>query len=601
MAEKVMTRASGGSTVRAGDYVTARIDKAMCHEIMASCISSLRKLGIEELARPESVYVFLDHFFPAPDARFAAGHTMIRDAVKRFGITNWFGHVGICHEVMTDGGHVLPGELVVGTDSHTTTYGAVGCAGTGIGATEMTYVLATGELWMQVPETIRFELVGTPPPGLMSKDLVLAIAGRHGVDVANYRSIELVGPVARAMSIASRMTMSNMGVELGAKFALFPVDDTTVEYLAARGHRDVERFGPDDGAVVAEHHVLDVTRMEPMVACPPNPGNVSPVSAIAGTRVDQAFLGSCTNARSEDLAVAAAVLKGRQVHPDVRMIVTPASKAVYERGMADGTLLTLSEAGAYITAPGCGACPGGHGGVLGPGEVCVSTSNRNFPGGWAHRRRRCTSARPPSSRRRPSPGSSPTRASCGTGPRSRRSRPVGSGRDGHDGRDGRDRRADRRPGVGLRRRRRHRPDRPFTAMALPAEQRRVHLFPTKPDFGAGSQPGDLIVAGRNWGCGSSREQAPSNLKGLGVAAVVAESFARIFFRNAIAIALPVLECPGVSAAVREGEQVEIDLLAATVRTASGQVLTARPYTPHMLEIMECGGLLEVLARRRSAG
>ncbi len=380
MAEKILARASGRARVGAGEYVTARADKVMAHEAFVLCALKLLQLGIERVFDPERVIVILDHYFPAPSERMAQGHKLARELVEKFGIRHFLGHAGICHQVLTERGLVLPGELVFGTDSHSTTYGAVGAAGNGIGITEMTWVLATGELWLRVPPTIRFELEGALPAGLMSKDVVLHLAGRFGTEVAQYRAIEFGGPVASALSLASRMTMANMGIELGAKFAFFAADAATCAYLASRARVEIEPFGPDAGASYEAVHRVDVSALEPQIACPHSPGNVKPVSAVAGTPVHQAFLGSCTNARLEDLAVAAEILRGRQVHPRTRLIVTPASHAVMLEATRRGYVETLLEAGAHITASGCGACPGGHNGVVGAGETCLSTTNRNFRG-----------------------------------------------------------------------------------------------------------------------------------------------------------------------------------------------------------------------------
>ena len=380
MAEKILARASGRETLRAGEYVTARIDKVMAHEAFVLCGLNLLKLGIDRVFDPDRVLVILDHYFPAPTEQMARGHALARQFVERFGIRNFLGHAGICHQVLTERGHVLPGELVLGTDSHSTTYGAVGAAGAGIGLTEMTYVLATGELWLRVPATVRFELEGRLGRGIASKDVALHLAGCFGTEVAQYRAIEFAGPVADGMSVASRMTMANMGAELGAKFAFFAADETTFDYLRPRVAGEVSHFGPDIGCDYEAVHRVDVTGLEPQIACPHNPGNVKPVSALRGTRVDQAFLGSCTNARLEDFAVAAEILKGRKVHPRTRLLVTPASQAVYLEATRAGYTQTLLEAGAYITASGCGACPGGHNGVVAAGEICLSSSNRNFRG-----------------------------------------------------------------------------------------------------------------------------------------------------------------------------------------------------------------------------
>jgi homoaconitate hydratase family protein len=380
MAEKVLARTSGRESVAAGEYVTARVDRVMAHEAFTICALNLVRLGIERVFDPEKILVILDHYFPAPTEQMARGHKIARDLAEKFGIKHFLGHAGICHQVLTERGHVLPGHLVFGTDSHSTTYGALGAAGNGIGLTEMTYVLATGELWLRVPPTVRFELEGELAPTVMSKDVVLHLAGRFGTEVAAYRSIEYAGPAAQAMTVASRMTMANMGVELGAKFAFFEADAVTRDYLAERVEAEVPLFGPDAGAEYEAVHAVHLSDLEPQIACPHNPGNVKPVSEVRGKRVDQAFLGSCTNARLEDFAVAARILEGRHVHPRTRLLVTPASHEVYLEATRAGYTEILLEAGAHITASGCGACPGGHNGLIAGGEVCISATNRNFRG-----------------------------------------------------------------------------------------------------------------------------------------------------------------------------------------------------------------------------
>jgi homoaconitate hydratase family protein len=380
MAEKTLARTAGRKRVAAGEYVTAKVDRIMCHEAFVLCALKLMQAGVDRLFDPERVIVILDHYFPAPTEQMARGHVLARDFAERFGVRHFLGHAGICHQVLTERGHILPGQLVLGSDSHSTTYGGVGAAGAGIGVTEMTYVLATGELWMRVPPTIRFVLDGRMGPGVMSKDVVLYLAGAFGTEVAQYRSIEYTGPAAAALSVAGRMTMANMGVELGAKFAFFEADDVTLDYLRPRVAGEVAPFASDSDATYEASHAVDVSSLEPQIACPHNPGNVKPVSAVKNVRVHQAYLGSCTNARLEDLAVAAQILRGRKVHPGTRLLVTPASHAVHLEATKAGYTEILLEAGAHILASGCGACPGGHNGVVGAGEVCLSSTNRNFRG-----------------------------------------------------------------------------------------------------------------------------------------------------------------------------------------------------------------------------
>jgi len=305
----------------------------------------------------------------------------VRELVKRFGIKNFYSEgVGICHQVMVEKGYVVPGELIVATDSHTTMYGALGAAGTGIGASEMAYVLTTGKLWFQVPETIRFEMRGRLQDRVMSKDILLYIAGKYTSSVAQYKAVEFCGPVAEQLSVASRMTMSNMTVELGGKFGFFEADGKVGEYLAGRTKRSYAAVKADKDAVYEKVYEVDVTDLEPQVAIPYTIDNVKPVSEIGEIKVDQAVLGSCTNGRLEDLKIAAEMMKGKQVHPDTRCLVIPGSAEVYKEALKEGVLTTLIEAGAVLCNPGCGPCFGGCMGLLASGEVCVASINRNFKG-----------------------------------------------------------------------------------------------------------------------------------------------------------------------------------------------------------------------------
>ncbi len=380
MAEKVLARASGKDRVEAGQYVTAKVDRMMCHDSFPGCAIALKRMGINEFYDPDRVVVIIDHYFPAPTVRMAQAQRMSRQLAEEFGVKNHLGYAGICHQVMCEEGFVLPGNLILGTDSHTTTYGAFGAASAGIGTTEMNYVLATGELWMLVPKTIRFDLKGKAGPGLMSKDIVLHIAGSFGTEVAQYKAIEFSGSVAGRMSLASRMTLSNMGVELGAKFAFFEADQKTVAFLKDRVSEQVKPFGPDEDASYEAVHTVDISDLEPQVSLPHNPGNTQPVSEIEEVKVDQAFLGSCTNGRLEDLEVASRILKGHKVNSKTRLLVTAASHKILLEADKAGYIQTLLEAGAHITPTGCGPCPGGHMGLIAAGEACISSTNRNFKG-----------------------------------------------------------------------------------------------------------------------------------------------------------------------------------------------------------------------------
>lgn len=381
LAEKILARASGLDRVKAGQFLTAKIDVAMVHEGMAFVLDVLNEAGVKRLWDPERVVCMLDHYVPAPTIRAAEMHRKIRGAVKDYEIKNFYGeNAGVCHQVMVERGHVLPGNLIVASDSHATTYGALGAAGTGIGFTEMAYVLARGESWFRVPETILFEMNGTPSPMVMSKDVILFMAGKYTTEVAQYKSIEFVGPAVETMSLASRMTMSNMAVELGAKFGFFEPDEVVQDYLSDRTRCAFEPLKADPDAAYETAYPIDVSQLEPQIALPYSVDNVKPVSALDEVPIHQAVLGSCTNGRLEDLQMAADLLKGRTVHPNVRFLVVPASSGVYKEAIGKGLIQTFLDADAIILNPSCGPCFGAHLGLLAPGENCIASINRNFKG-----------------------------------------------------------------------------------------------------------------------------------------------------------------------------------------------------------------------------
>ena len=384
MAEKILARVSGREKVKPGENVTAKVYQVMVHDAFDRIYRVLLGAGIEKLWDPSKIAALLDHYSPPPTVAFSEAHKSIREGVKKYGIKNFYDiKAGICHQIMGEKGHIIPGELVLGSDSHTTTYGAFGAAGTGIGISEMAYVLATGELWMRVPSTIKFVIKGDLPDWVMSKDIILYIAGKYTTEVAQYKAVEFVGPTVEKMSIASRMTMSNMGVEIGAKFAFFEADQKTLDYLNQYARGKVKKpglFKADPDARYEQVIEIDVSRLEPQVAFPHDVGNVRSISQVGEVKVNQAFLGSCTNGRLEDLEIAATIVKGKKVHPDTRLIVFPASREVYLEALRAGILETLIEAEAVVCNPGCGPCLGGHMGLLASGEKCIASSNRNFKG-----------------------------------------------------------------------------------------------------------------------------------------------------------------------------------------------------------------------------
>ena len=381
IAEKILARASGLKEAYAGDYVTARVDVAMSHEETRGVLRHFKEAGVEKVWDSEKIVILFDHYTPPPTVSAAEAHKAIREFVRRQGIKYFYDvREGICHQVMPEKGHVRPGELIVGTDSHTITYGAFGAAGTGIGAIEMAAVWATGELWFKVPETIRFIVSGKLPYRVMSKDIILYIAGKYGIDVAQYKSVEFTGSVIDELSIDSRMTLTNMSVEIGAKFSFIAPDEKTIDYVKARSSKPFTPVRSDPEAIYEKTYYINVDELEPQVACPHSVANVKPISQVEGIRIDQAFLGSCTNGRFEDLSIAAEILKDRKIHPDVRMIVVPASREVYEKALNTGVINILLKAGANICFPACGPCFGSHLGLLASGEKCISSANRNFKG-----------------------------------------------------------------------------------------------------------------------------------------------------------------------------------------------------------------------------
>ncbi|MBI9083548.1 MAG: 3-isopropylmalate dehydratase large subunit [Desulfobacterales bacterium] len=381
LAEQILARASRRDRVAPNEYLTAKIDRFITHEAFAAVFLKLAALGRQKIRDPDRVVVVLDHYVPAPTQRAATIHQLVRQGVAQFGIRNFYGlNEGIAHQVMMEKGHVAPGDLVVGTDSHTCTYGALAAASCGIGVSEMTYAMVTGELWFRVPETIRFILEGQLRFPVMSKDVILKIAGAYSADAAQYKSVEFTGPAADAMSMSSRMTMCNMAVEIGAKFGFFYPDSKTSRWLTRQGVEVPDMSPFESGGSANQTYELDVSALEPQVAVPHAVDHVRPVSELQDIPVHQAVLGGCTNGRLEDLKAASQILRGRQVDPGTRLLVVPASRDVYLAAIKDGSLETLSTAGAVILNPGCGPCFGGHMGILGNGENCIASTNRNFKG-----------------------------------------------------------------------------------------------------------------------------------------------------------------------------------------------------------------------------
>ena len=382
--EKILAKASGKPAVHPGEIIDANVDMILVHDLTGPlAVEAFKKIGVQKVWDNQKAVVILDHQVPAESVKAAELHKTMRQFAKDQKLRIYdIGRGGICHQVMPEKGHVVPGTVIVGADSHTCTYGAFGAFATGIGSTEAAAVFATGKIWLKVPEAIKVNVTGQFQKYVTPKDLILSIIGRMGVDGAIYESAEFTGPTIKGMSIAGRMTLCNMAVEMGAKNGIIEPDETTRKFLEGRVKAlpNFEALKSDKDALYQCTVEFDVSKMEPQVACPSSVDNVKPVSEVGNVPIEQAFIGSCTNGRIEDLRLAAQVLKGKRVKDGVRALVIPASQEVYKQAINEGLLEIFTDAGAIVCGSACGPCLGGHIGLLAAGEVCVSTSNRNFIG-----------------------------------------------------------------------------------------------------------------------------------------------------------------------------------------------------------------------------
>ena len=380
MAEKMIARAAGVAAVHAGEIHTIALDKLMSNDGTTHLTIDMyhQKLKNPRVAHPEKIIFVVDHNSPADTPKTAAAHKKMREFAKEHGLVFYEGK-GVCHQLMVEN-HVNPGEFIIGADSHTCTYGALGAFGTGVGCTDFLYGMVTGTTWVLVPQTLRFHLHGTLPPGVYPRDLMLTIIGDIGADGANYKVMEFVGDGISAMEVEERLVLSNLAVEAGAKTALMEADQKVLDYIQSRGRAPKALFKSDDDAVFLKEYHYDLSKIVPVVARPHRIDDVVPAKDALGVKIDEAFLGSCNNGRIEELRVAARLLKGRRVHPMVRFIVSPASSAVYAQALQEGVLQALNDAGAQVVNANCSVCWGSCQGVIGPGEVLISTGTRNFKG-----------------------------------------------------------------------------------------------------------------------------------------------------------------------------------------------------------------------------
>lgn len=387
MTQKLLARASNRSFVKSGELIDANLDLVLGNDITTPvAINEFNKIGINKVFDKEKIAIVPDHFTPNKDIKSAEQCKMCRDFSNSMEITNYFeiGQVGIEHALIPEKGLVVPGDVVIGADSHTCTYGALGAFSTGIGSTDMAFGMATGKAWFKVPEAIKFNITGKLSPYVSGKDVILHIIGMIGVDGALYKSMEFVGEGIKNLTMDDRFTMANMVIEAGAKNGIFPVDEKTIEYVKEHSTKPYTVFEPDEDAIYCETYHIDLSTIKLTVAFPHLPDNTRTIDEVGNIIIDQVVIGSCTNGRIDDLRAAASIFKGNKIHKTVRTIIFPATQKIYLQAIREGLIEIFIESGACVSTPTCGPCLGGHMGVLASGERCVSTTNRNFVGRMGH-------------------------------------------------------------------------------------------------------------------------------------------------------------------------------------------------------------------------
>lgn len=382
--EKILAKNSSRDVVHTGEIVMAKVDFAEINDLYLQTVYSFYEMGGEKVWDNTRCAFVFDHYAPCPDVKSASNHKEMREFAQKNNLKFHFDiDRGVCHQVMPEAGVIYPGMIVVATDSHTTTHGAFGAMGTGCGATDMATILMTGELWFRVPEIIEVRLEGETQKGVFPKDVILEVLGKIRADGAVYKAVDFTGSYVENLNIAGRMTICNMAVEMGAKTAYMKPNQEVIDYVTERAVRPFEIQETDPDFVYSESYVFDVSKIEPNLACPSSVENVHPLSEVVASgevKLDQGYIGSCTGGRTEDFEIAAKVLKGKHIPPYARLVIVPASAEVMKECMEKGYIKDLMDAGASISTPGCGACLGAHEGVIAPGEVCITSTNRNFPG-----------------------------------------------------------------------------------------------------------------------------------------------------------------------------------------------------------------------------
>lgn len=616
-AEKALARAAGGSDARAGGILEVRPERILSHDNTAAIAQIfLKELGARKVHDASRLVVVLDHASPPPTPKHAQNHAEARAFVREQGVRDFFDiGRGICHQVVGEEALLLPGQVILGADSHTTHHGWMGAFGAGIGRSEVAALWATGKLWLRVPQSVRITLTGNLRPGVTSKDLCLALIGELGADGGLYLSVEFDGPGLRSLTIDSRMVIPNVMAEFGVKNAVLAPDDAVFDYLAARPSGRARRGDCESSALQADpdaeyvaEYEIDLSAIGPLVAAPHGVDQRRTLAEAAGRPIDMAFVGTCTNGRLEDLRSAASIVAGKKIHGGTRFLVNPASVEVYRAAVQEGIIGTLLDAGAMIGVPGCGPCMGNHLGIPAAGEVVFSTANRNFKGRMGQPDSEIYLGSPALVALGAVLGRIPSPEEFGVGPAAPSSAFLtllrGTDLRAHPTRNGAPRKeragkatfsADGSAWVygGNVNTDQIFPGKYTYTLRTPEEIAAHALEDLDPDFVQSSRPGDVIFAGRNMGCGSSREQAVTCLKGRGVRALVAESFARIFYRNAINQGLPAIVCPEAVAAARRGDPVKVDLEGGEIHLPVG-VFSFPPFPENVRALLDAGGLVAYL-------
>ena len=574
MTQKILAAHAGLDHVEAGQLIEAQLDLVLGNDITSPvAIHEMDKMTVDTVFDKDKIALVMDHFIPNKDIKSAEHCKCVREFACRHDITNYFdvGQMGIEHALLPEKGLTVAGDVIIGADSHTCTYGALGAFSTGVGSTDMAAGMATGKAWFKVPSAIKFNIVGKPKKWVSGKDVILHIIGMIGVDGALYKSMEFVGEGIKNLSMDDRFTIANMAIEAGGKNGIFPVDDLAIEYMKEHSKRPYTAYEADEDAVYEAEYTIDLSTLEPTVAFPHLPENTKTISEIGEpVVVDQSVIGSCTNGRIDDLRVAARILKGRKVKKGLRCIVIPATQAIYLQAMEEGLLKIFIEAGAVVSTPTCGPCLGGYMGILAAGERCISTTNRNFVGRMGHVESEVYLASP-----------AVAAASAVTGyicaPEEFMQAKGRAFKYGDN--------VDTDVIIPAR----------YLNSSDPAELATHCMEDIDNTFVKRVQKGDIIVATKNFGCGSSREHAPIAIKAAGVSCVIAETFARIFYRNAINIGLPIIECPEASKGIDEGDEVEVDFDSGMIyNRTKGTEFKGQAFPEFMQKIIKAEGLVNYI-------